>query len=910
MIFKRVANVKRAHRRLTGGRLRRVLHPALVVRIAMWVLMVPHTVGAEDSAALNPLLIARLDAQTAQSTAELLTSVFRTQSTEGLYAPGDDGAVLLTRPIFATMALDAYSTTHDTASLAQAANSIARYYSYLFSASDRDGDRLVESTTTIQGRTTRLEDPAFNALLAVDAHNLARVNLELRRPMQALYWYDGARAVERAVVAATFDADDNYCFARDANGQPVRSFAPVAALPAQFSFVVGENHAERMRAHVVDWASQAVVNVAPAERASNAIDFLAANDVLSGAEHAAVIAGMRRAMPLSSAAGTPVERYALARARIDVPLSDDDVVLGLFLCLERATAFSDPERFRIEHALPTVRTLALAPVLPPLSIADADNAIRTAYTTVSTLRERLRTTAFFAPDDKKTFPGVDANIAAQRLLDDATLLLHRAENRLFEMRYASAGVRVRADLVDDRVVVLDNVVVHWEISSTNATIAWKNLSAGVFGEAIAPVNGVALGVSPRAPLRFMTRHIARGATGMLRMITLTAVFENADGTQSRVHFDRSLYLNPPVSVTARFPQGRTMQASTVPVQLVVKRYGGVSGDAKYFWFSPAGLRLAEGNTGLIHFGASDSAQTTLHVEIPSPCRPGLFPFTLKFFAGDRDAGIIASSLFKPYQWTFVGPFAPDGGLDRALPPEQGVNLLQSYPGPNGSARWRPVPEAACDPRGGIALQSLASDRGIHYLYTIVACAYETNLQARLWSNSPAALFVNGRRVATIASAHGDSAIANVQLDPDKNHILVKVIGDRDSRVSFSLGNDDNLAADEFDNNLAELAGGYRELTAREMAMGSPTESRRLVTLRFQDTAAASVAVVGSFNGWSPAMNPMQKKGDVWEITLSLLPGRYSYRFLVNEKEQVLDPSSASTEADGYGGKNSVLVVNN
>src|SRR5262249_31749048 len=143
----------------------------------------------------------------------------------------------------------------------------------------------------------------------------------------------------------------------------------------------------------------------------------------------------------------------------------------------------------------------------------------------------------------------------------------------------------------------------------------------------------------------------------------------------------------------------------------------------------------------------------------------------------------------------------------------------------------------------------------------------------------------------------------------KNHILIKIIGDRDARVSFALGNDDNLAADEFDNNLAELAAGYSELTARELSTGSaPTESRRLVTLHFQSADAGSVAVVGSFNGWSPAVNPMSKKGDTWELTLSLLPGKYSYRFLVDKNKQVLDPSATATEPDGYGGKNSVMVV--
>jgi 1,4-alpha-glucan branching enzyme len=46
----------------------------------------------------------------------------------------------------------------------------------------------------------------------------------------------------------------------------------------------------------------------------------------------------------------------------------------------------------------------------------------------------------------------------------------------------------------------------------------------------------------------------------------------------------------------------------------------------------------------------------------------------------------------------------------------------------------------------------------------------------------------------------------------------------------------------------------------------------------------------------------------WELTLSLAPGRYPYRFLIDQKKQVLDPSTGITEPDGYGGQNSVVVV--
>ena len=860
------------------------------------------------SQAQLPVAEQRLDATTARLTATLLATMFQSQSINGTYAPGDDGALLATRPLFATMAFDAYQTTHDAAALSQAAYSISRYYGFLTSAADHDGDRLIEVADVVNGQETRVEDPAFNALLAVDTRNLARLNLELRRTMPALYWYDAARSIERAVVAGTFDPETNYCFARDpASGQSLRRLTPVAALPAEFAFVVGSNHAEKIRAHVVGWASGASVPIDSEGRAQASVEQLCAIDVLRGGDHAGIVDAMRKVIHSPLTATTSVERYALARSASDVPLTDDTVVLGLLLNLERKGGLSDGEMFRLEHAIPDVALLAFSPRSPAIALDTAEGAIRAVYTGVSVLRERLRSPSFFNEEDKRAYPGVDANVAAQRLLDDVTCVLRRAENRAFAMRYP--GVRMVASPANDQSVNSETMVVRWEISTDNAPSTWKAISAGVFGEAVSPVGGSPATVSPGVPLRFTTRYTARNGAGTLRMLTFTAVFDNPAGGQSRCHIERSIYLNPPVAVVARFPRGRTIQTGSVPIQLTMRRHSGLSAGTKYFWFSPAGLRVSEGSSGTIMFGAADSTATTLHVEIPSPCRPGVFPFTLKFFSNDRDAGSISSSLFKPYQWTFVGPFAAEG-VEKVLAPEKGVSLLQNYPGPNGSLSWRSVPESACDSRGGIVLRELATDTGVNYLYTIVACAFETEIEARLASNESAVLFVNGRRVAAVSPAAGDSATATVHLAPDKNHILIKVLGGKTARVSFALGNDDNLAADEFDNNLAELAAGYRELTAREMNMGSaPSESRRLVTLRFQDAEASSVAVVGNFNGWSPATHQMKKNGDTWELTVSLAPGRYAYRFLVDQKKQVLDPSSAATEADGYGGKNSVLVVN-
>jgi len=214
-----------------------------------------------------------------------------------------------------------------------------------------------------------------------------------------------------------------------------------------------------MRSHVVTWCSQAVVNVEPADRDANALDFMTAVAVLGDGDHAAVIEGIRQAMPLASAAATPVERYALARSRLDFPLFEDDIVFALLLSVSRNASISDAERFRVERALPQVRALALASHTPPMTVDKAEGAIRTAYTAIATVRDRLRATSFYRPEDRKAFSGADPGIATQRLLDDATLVVHRAENRLFEMRYP--GARVQGNLAEDRVVALERMKLRW-----------------------------------------------------------------------------------------------------------------------------------------------------------------------------------------------------------------------------------------------------------------------------------------------------------------------------------------------------------------------------------------------------------------------------------------------------------------
>ena len=78
-------------------------------------------------------------------------------------------------------------------------------------------------------------------------------------------------------------------------------------------------------------------------------------------------------------------------------------------------------------------------------------------------------------------------------------------------------------------------------------------------------------------------------------------------------------------------------------------------------------------------------------------------------------------------------------------------------------------------------------------------------------------------------------------------------------------------------------------------------------LRFRTPSAAQeVAVLGTFNAWVPVELQRQPDG-TWQRELRLTPGRYAYKLLVDGRLRP-DPEANSSEPDGFGGRNSLLIV--
>ncbi len=108
--------------------------------------------------------------------------------------------------------------------------------------------------------------------------------------------------------------------------------------------------------------------------------------------------------------------------------------------------------------------------------------------------------------------------------------------------------------------------------------------------------------------------------------------------------------------------------------------------------------------------------------------------------------------------------------------------------------------------------------------------------------------------------------------------------------------------------LGAAAGGA---AATEPAADPAAEDSRVVTFSYQPPdGTSSVTVAGEFNGWNTGATPLTDvDGDgLWTATLTLAPGKYPYKFVINDTDWVTDESAAEFVDDGFGGQNAVVIV--
>jgi len=84
-----------------------------------------------------------------------------------------------------------------------------------------------------------------------------------------------------------------------------------------------------------------------------------------------------------------------------------------------------------------------------------------------------------------------------------------------------------------------------------------------------------------------------------------------------------------------------------------------------------------------------------------------------------------------------------------------------------------------------------------------------------------------------------------------------------------------------------------------------------VYVRFElaDPAARTVSVAGTFNGWRVGALAMSRDSSgLWSATAALPVGEHRYEFVVDGTRWIPDPTAHAEVDDGFGGRNSVIVV--
>ncbi len=109
-----------------------------------------------------------------------------------------------------------------------------------------------------------------------------------------------------------------------------------------------------------------------------------------------------------------------------------------------------------------------------------------------------------------------------------------------------------------------------------------------------------------------------------------------------------------------------------------------------------------------------------------------------------------------------------------------------------------------------------------------------------------------------------------------------------------------------------LTGRFTTMAPEQKTADLQTPQMVTIHFTFADPKADSVALIGTFNLWSPERHVMHmdRKHGTWELEIKLPAGRHEYSFLVDGRKAVPDPQAMFTKDDGFGNRNSIIIVEN
>lgn len=93
-----------------------------------------------------------------------------------------------------------------------------------------------------------------------------------------------------------------------------------------------------------------------------------------------------------------------------------------------------------------------------------------------------------------------------------------------------------------------------------------------------------------------------------------------------------------------------------------------------------------------------------------------------------------------------------------------------------------------------------------------------------------------------------------------------------------------------------------------MTSQKPQDPEKTVSFEYFAPESENVFLAGTFNGWNPGLTPLKKsKNGTWKVSLKLPPGRYEYRFWVDDTWQN-DQKPVECVPNAFGTWNCVIEI--
>lgn len=101
-------------------------------------------------------------------------------------------------------------------------------------------------------------------------------------------------------------------------------------------------------------------------------------------------------------------------------------------------------------------------------------------------------------------------------------------------------------------------------------------------------------------------------------------------------------------------------------------------------------------------------------------------------------------------------------------------------------------------------------------------------------------------------------------------------------------------------------GGIPRITATPKSLNAPVAVN--VRFQLQLEGVQQVALAGNFSQWQSQYKLKKNAQGIWTVEIPLESGRHEYMFVVDGKRWISDPLARQYQDDGFGGRNSVVIV--